>query len=164
MHNLAANVNGRTKSFQGDLHNIDRAHHSGAKASRLEQQNPFLAGGRRGVVTVRDGIKQRCGHISQYTNATTEGTEDKGNRTEPYFAQRAPGQPRPAGLPARVPSRLRLRALVRYAPGVPGWGLDTASSTVRLRQVRLGLSAQGNNLNLASSQRWSPAALRAALP
>jgi hypothetical protein len=77
MHNLASYIDGRAKGFQSDLHNIDRAHHSGAEASRLQQQNPFLTGGSPGVVSVRDGIKQRCGHITQYTNASTEGTEDK---------------------------------------------------------------------------------------
>jgi hypothetical protein len=30
------------------------------------------------VVSVRDGIKQRCGHISQYTKASSEATADKG--------------------------------------------------------------------------------------
>jgi hypothetical protein len=29
------------------------------------------------VVSVRDGFKQRSGHISQYTNASTEVTADK---------------------------------------------------------------------------------------
>jgi hypothetical protein len=83
MHNFAAHVNGRAKGFQGDLHNIDRAHHAGAKASRLEQQDPFLAGGSLGVVSVRDGFKQRCGHICQYTNASSEATADKWPRTNP---------------------------------------------------------------------------------
>jgi hypothetical protein len=87
MHNLAAHVNGRAEGFQGDLYNIDRAHHSGAKASRLEQQDPFLTGGSLGVVSVRDGIKQRCGHISQYTKASTEGTADKRYKKNQLLAE-----------------------------------------------------------------------------
>jgi hypothetical protein len=74
MYNFAAHVDGRTKGLQSDLYNVDRAHHAGAKTARLQQQHPFLTGGSLGVGTVRDGIKQSCGHISQYTNASTAGT------------------------------------------------------------------------------------------
>jgi hypothetical protein len=37
MDDFAAHVDGRTEGFKGDLDNVDRAHHSGAKASRLQQ-------------------------------------------------------------------------------------------------------------------------------
>src|ERR1035438_9272700 len=77
MHNFAAHVNRRAKGFQGDLHNVDRAHHTRAKTARLQQQHPLLTGGSPGVGTVGDSSKQRSSHISQYTNAWTEGTGNK---------------------------------------------------------------------------------------
>ena len=77
MHNLPAHVNRRAEGFQSDLHNVDRAHHPGAKAARLEQQHPLLTGGSPGVGTVRDGIEQSCSHIAQYTNRRIQTTGKK---------------------------------------------------------------------------------------
>jgi hypothetical protein len=50
MNNLAANIDGRSEGIQGNLHHIDGAHHTSAKAARLEQENPLLFGGSLGVV------------------------------------------------------------------------------------------------------------------
>ena len=74
MDDFAAHINGSAEGFQSDLHNVDRAHYAGAKASRLQQQDPFLSGGSLGVVSVRDGFEQGCGHITQYTNPANKGT------------------------------------------------------------------------------------------
>jgi len=68
MDDFAADIDGSAEGFKSDLNNIDRAHYASAEASRLEQQDPLLRGGSLGVVSVRDGIKQGCGHITQYTN------------------------------------------------------------------------------------------------
>ena len=57
MHNLPPHIDGRAEGFESDLDNVDRADNAGAKASRLEQQDPFLTWGSPGVVTVRDGFK-----------------------------------------------------------------------------------------------------------
>ena len=58
MDNLAAHVDGRAKGFQSDLDNVDRAHHAGAKAARLEQQHPLS-----------DWGKSRRGYRSRWNQA-----------------------------------------------------------------------------------------------
>jgi hypothetical protein len=52
MHDLPAHIDGRAKGVEGDLDNVDGAHHAGAKAARLEQQNTLLAGGLIGAAKV----------------------------------------------------------------------------------------------------------------
>ena len=68
MYDFAPHVDGGAEGFKGDFDNVDGAHHAGAKATRLEQQHPFLAGGSLGRITVGDGFEDRIGHIVQYTN------------------------------------------------------------------------------------------------
>jgi hypothetical protein len=41
VNNLFANVDGSAKGIERDIHHIDRAHHAGAEAARLEEQNPL---------------------------------------------------------------------------------------------------------------------------
>ena len=72
MDNFAAHVDGRAKGFKGDLDDVDRAHHSGAKAARLEQQHPLLTGG-----SARDDLIQLGRQMVEFG-----------------FAERDPGQPR----------------------------------------------------------------------
>src|SRR5580692_3211893 len=74
MDNLPAYINRRAESLQCDLHNVNRAHHTGAKAPWLEQQDPLLAGGSLGLISVRDGVEDSCSHITQYSNRCTEKT------------------------------------------------------------------------------------------
>jgi len=62
MHNFAADIDGSAEGFEGDFDNVNRTHHAGAKATRLEQQNPFLAGGSIGLATVQGGVEDSCGH------------------------------------------------------------------------------------------------------
>src|SRR5580658_5995194 len=64
VHDFAANVDGCAESLESDLHNVDSAHHTGAKAARLEQQNPFLAGGSSVGGAVRDGFEQSRDHMT----------------------------------------------------------------------------------------------------
>src|ERR1035438_2289506 len=90
MHNFAAHVNRRAKGFQGDLHNVDRAHHTRAKTARLQQQHPLLTGGSPGVGTVGDSSKQRSSHISQYTNRSITLTAKKGASRSSCTLPRSP--------------------------------------------------------------------------
>jgi hypothetical protein len=77
MDDLAAHINRRSKGFQCDFDNVNRAHHARAKAAWLEQQHPLLTGGSLGVISVRDGFEDSCSHISQYTNRSMEKTAKK---------------------------------------------------------------------------------------
>jgi hypothetical protein len=77
MNDFATHVDGCTKGFQRDFDNVDRAHHTCAKAPWLEQQHPLLARGRLGVISVRVGIEDSCSHIIQYTNRGIEKTAKK---------------------------------------------------------------------------------------
>src|ERR1039457_3984185 len=62
MNNLAAHVNGGAKGFKSDSYDINRTNHAGAKATRLEQQHPLLAGGSLGTAEFGGGIEGSCGH------------------------------------------------------------------------------------------------------
>ena len=75
MYDLAANIDGRTEGFKSDLHNIDRADDTGAEASRLEQQHPFLTWGSPGMVTVRDGFEGSRSHINSIPTVCIEGQD-----------------------------------------------------------------------------------------
>src|ERR1035437_1558392 len=77
MHNFAANIDGRAEGFQCDFHNVNRAHHSSAKAARFEQQHPLLTRGSLGAVTVRDGIKQSCSHTASISIAASMQQDGK---------------------------------------------------------------------------------------
>jgi hypothetical protein len=52
MDDFATHIDGRAKGFQRDFYNVNGTHHTGAKAARLQQQYPLLAGGRLGVISV----------------------------------------------------------------------------------------------------------------
>jgi len=62
MDDFPAHVDGGAEGFQGDLDDVDRAHHSGAEAARLKEQDSLLTGGSPGVGTVGDGIESGCSH------------------------------------------------------------------------------------------------------
>jgi hypothetical protein len=104
MHNLATHIDGCSEGVQSDFHNVDGAHHARAKAARLQQQHPFLAGGCFDVGTVGDGIKGRSRHIPKYTNRCIEKT---GNPPQVAFQS-----------PSRQPSNRNTR-LCRHKPGDP---------------------------------------------
>ena len=80
MDNFTADIDGSAEGFQSDLDDVDRAYYASAEASRLEQQDPLWGGGSLGVISVRDGIKQGCGHITQYTNLEILRTAEKEQR------------------------------------------------------------------------------------
>ncbi len=62
MNDLAAHIDGRAEGFKSDLDDVDRAHHAGAEAPWLEQQNPLLTRGSPGGVTVGDGVEDSRSH------------------------------------------------------------------------------------------------------
>jgi hypothetical protein len=67
MDDLATDVDRGPEGFKSDLNDVDRAHHAGTKAPRLEQQNPLLTGGSPGGVTVGDGVEDSRSHIAIIT-------------------------------------------------------------------------------------------------
>ena len=86
MDDLAANVDGRAEGFESDLDDVDRAHHAGAEAPWLEQQDPLLTGGSPGGVTVGDGVEDSRSHIPIITiplflNAAETRSGNLGSRT-----------------------------------------------------------------------------------
>ena len=56
VNNLPAYVNRGAKGIQGDLHNVDGANDTGAKATGFEQQDTLLTGNLIGTAKVGDGF------------------------------------------------------------------------------------------------------------
>lgn len=73
MDDLAANVDGSAEGLKGDLDDIDGAHHTGAKAARLQQQYSLLLGGSPGLATVRRGFEDSCGHSASISTGQIFG-------------------------------------------------------------------------------------------
>src|SRR3954471_5966895 len=64
VNDFATDVDGRAEGIEGNLYDVDRAHHSGAETAWLKQQNTLGGGGSSGAGTVRNGIEDSGGHIN----------------------------------------------------------------------------------------------------
>ncbi len=77
MDDLAAHVDGSAEGFKSDPHDIDRAHDTGAKTTRLEQQHPLLTGRSPAGAVMGGGFEYRSSHIIEYTNGRDLATGEK---------------------------------------------------------------------------------------
>jgi len=62
MDDLFTNIDRRPERIQGNLHNVDRAHHSRTEAARLQQKNAFGRGAGYALINIA-GCESRGIHI-----------------------------------------------------------------------------------------------------
>ena len=64
--NFLAHIDRRAKRLQRNLYDVNRPHHAGAEATRLQQENS-LGFSRIAALGNRSRVKGGCSHASQYT-------------------------------------------------------------------------------------------------